>query len=346
MPPPSQARQFFDDIVASPDPVGAVRRLIDSDPPTAETDWLDFKTEHPTDPKQRDKKNRELWSEHLGGFANNQGGVLVWGVDARKKVVGGREIDAACGEVPVADPAGLAAKLVEWQRQATDPPLANVEVRALPLADTPDRGFVVCYVPEGAFKPYRSEQTPEKQYYLRAGANTVVMSRSVLGSLFHPRSRAAFQFRATLTWEPPATGQFMSGGDPGKLACEVGVFNRGTATARDLFVLVSAAGLGGPSKFTPLAGSHRTVQGGDFDVQVDAPIHPHRSTMLFSAEWRIERRGVANYEFTRWPTPVLQFACYCEDQAPQTARLAFGLEELLLQRRMIVEATADGESLS
>ncbi|HJT76274.1 MAG TPA: RNA-binding domain-containing protein, partial [Gemmataceae bacterium] len=81
-PSPSLARGFFEQITQSRDPVAAVRDLINSSPPTAETDWLDFKTEH-LDPKQRDRKTRETWSEALGGFANNQGGVLIWGVDAR-----------------------------------------------------------------------------------------------------------------------------------------------------------------------------------------------------------------------------------------------------------------------
>src|SRR2546423_872105 len=117
MPPLSLARGFFDQIVNDPNPVAAIRRLINSDPPTAESDHFDCKLEHP-DQKQRDKKTKEIWSEALGGFANAGGGVLIWGLDARKKTIDGREIDAVVGEGPVSNPRGLEARLRELQRQA------------------------------------------------------------------------------------------------------------------------------------------------------------------------------------------------------------------------------------
>jgi Putative DNA-binding domain len=189
MPAPTLARDFYDRIVTAPDPVEAIRNLIDLTVPTFETDWLDFKGD-PGDPKrpdlkQRDRKVRELWSEAIGGFANNQGGVLVWGIDARKIDTPHGEIDAASGDKPVDNPIALKSRLIELQRGATDPPLANVLVEAYVIPGSPSRGYVVCYVPQGPFKPYRSEQ-PGPQYYLRAGDNTVVMSRPVLASMFYP----------------------------------------------------------------------------------------------------------------------------------------------------------------
>jgi hypothetical protein len=94
--------------------------------------------------------------------------VLIWGVDARKTSIDGREIDCASAVKPVADPVQLAAKSTEWQRQATDPPLSSVEVNEYELDDSPGTGFVVCHVPERPFKPYRSEQAGPN-YFMRAG---------------------------------------------------------------------------------------------------------------------------------------------------------------------------------
>src|SRR5262245_4101274 len=111
MPPPSLARDFFDGIVNSTDPVAAIQGLVSPDPAKtkAETDWLDFKTEDP-DPRRRDTQIKKTWSEALSGFANNQGGVLVWGIEAKKTNIGGVEIDAACGEKPMTDPLTLRSR--------------------------------------------------------------------------------------------------------------------------------------------------------------------------------------------------------------------------------------------
>src|SRR5438876_253313 len=147
---PSLARQFFEGIVTAADPVAAIRALVNSDPPTFETDWLDFKTEH-ADAKQRDKKNREVWYEALSGFANSGGGVLIWGIDARKMKMPGREVDAACEEKPVTEPFALKSRLIELQRGATDPPLGGVEFAAYELPKAPGTGFVVCFMRGGQF---------------------------------------------------------------------------------------------------------------------------------------------------------------------------------------------------
>jgi predicted HTH transcriptional regulator len=103
---PSIARDFFDRIVNATDPIATIRALVNTVAPVFETDWLEFKTEH-QDPKQRDRKGGQTWSESLGAFANNQGGVLVWGIDARKTQVGGASIGAAIAHKPVENPLAL-----------------------------------------------------------------------------------------------------------------------------------------------------------------------------------------------------------------------------------------------
>ncbi|MFO0821708.1 MAG: ATP-binding protein [Gemmataceae bacterium] len=200
MAPASLARDFFERVLCNLDRVAAIRALINSDPPTTESDWFDVKGEH-IDPKQRDKRSKELWSEVLGGFANNQGGVIIWGLDARPVEIAGKRIDAITKDVPVADAQELARNLGEWRRQATDPPLPNVEI--VPVVNPLDapKGYVVCFVPEGPHKPYRSENA-ERNYYLRSADNTNVMSRSVLASMFfYPKAMASLKLSAKLTYE-------------------------------------------------------------------------------------------------------------------------------------------------
>ena len=88
---PSIARDFFLKITRDPDPVEAIKRLVGATPPEFETEWRDFKS----GAQINDEAAKKTWSKALAGFANTQGGVLIWGVDARKDQATG--IDAACG---------------------------------------------------------------------------------------------------------------------------------------------------------------------------------------------------------------------------------------------------------
>src|SRR6266404_6707775 len=87
---PSIAKEFFLKIVGGLDPAAATKGLVRATPPCFETEWLDFKGAA----RITDQISKRKWSEALAGFANTQGGVLIWGVDARKDPATG--VDAAC----------------------------------------------------------------------------------------------------------------------------------------------------------------------------------------------------------------------------------------------------------
>src|SRR5262245_8072129 len=83
---PSIARELIDRIINAPDKAAQLLAMVKADPPTVEDDWLDCKLE-PTNQKERkqnEMKMKGMWLEALSGFANNEGGVLVWGLYARK----------------------------------------------------------------------------------------------------------------------------------------------------------------------------------------------------------------------------------------------------------------------
>jgi hypothetical protein len=283
MPQPSLARNFFDTILNAADPVTAIRALIHTDPArtTPETDWLEFKTEH-DDPRQRDKRIKEQWSEALGGFANNQGGVLVWGIEARKTKIGASQIDAACGEKPITDPHSVTSRLVELKRGATDPPLANVEVKGYELPDKPGSGFVLCYVPERPFKPYRSEQAGP-HYYLRAGDNFVVMSRSVLEAMFYPRSKAYLWLSVTVRWDAVAESR-------AEFLATVRIHNDGTGSAKDAVLRVTVESYEGNEEmpYRAIPGKQWTSSDPVEDFvpfYCGVPIHPDEMMQACTIKW-------------------------------------------------------------
>lgn len=329
MPTESLARAFFDNLLAG-DRIANIRKLINANPPVQECDWFDVKCENP---KQRDEKNtRKIWSEALGGFANNQGGVLIWGLDARKTQIDGQEIDCICGEAPILAPEAFRSKLTEWQRQATDPILPNVETVAVSLPEDATKGFIVCFIPEGVHKPYRSEYA-DRNYYLRAGDNTVVMSRSVLASMFYPKSKAVFCVRALMRYSHVPNQRLPDGGFVAQLVLQVDLENVGTATAKNTTVWVKPQLTGVVEEPTInvdyqwLRGSY----GGQHELRVkDISIHPGQALRSFTCAWKV--REAPGPDFRVIPTcqePRFDITVFCDNQAQQLIRPRFNGKELI-----------------
>ena len=81
---------------------------------TFENDWLDFKTG-----KFQDDDVKRIWSKIVGAFANNEGGVIVWGLISKKDNNSG--IDAVSSVEYVPDVFALKSELMELRHGAVDP---------------------------------------------------------------------------------------------------------------------------------------------------------------------------------------------------------------------------------
>ena len=337
MPPPSLARNFFEQVRSAPDPVAFIQALTASSPPTYEKDWLDFKL--PPSPKLSDGKWLEIWSKALAGFANNQGGVIIWGIDARKDP--DTQIDAASGMQPVVNPEAVKSRLIELQRQATDPPLANVEIEAYEIPAT-GTGFILCFIPEGPYKPYRTDDG-RKQFYVRSGDNFSVLSRSMLQAMFFPKVRAVFGVKAELSLgKVERPGEF--GVHLAPLSCSVHLTNRGTGTAKQTWVQVShnfakdlqPLHFSCPSMWAQL----RTGTGQEFET--GNPIHPGRAVQLFYVEWKVTAEsppGAKVYDpVPDCPAPSFELGVFCENQERQVIRIEFDMGEVIATGKCVREA--------
>jgi hypothetical protein len=279
-----------------------------------------------------------MWVEALAGFANNQGGVLVWGIEARKDPA--TNVDVASAVKPVDNPLSVKSRLIELQRAGTDPPLANVEIEAYELASAPGTGFVVCFVPEGPFKPYRTEEGRSSQYHLRAGDSFFVMSRSILASMFYPRLQARFRVKSALTWRLlDRVARQMAGQNEeiAALECKTELSNEGTATARNLIVLVRPEIEGNFSDI--LYGSdfcsmrQRKERGREFEFA--RPVHPSEAVGLFQANWTVGALSSArsnNMLVPAYKAPAFTVSIYCDNQDKQEVRIEFDTEEMWAHR--------------
>lgn len=257
----STARQFFDGLIAGGSP--AIEALVSSQ--QHETEWLDFKA---GDSLGDDKST---WSEALCGFANNQGGVLIWGVDARKDSTG---VDAACDLRPVANPSALRTRLLELLRTALEPPLAGVEVRDLLQANL-TCGFVVCFIPESNSKPHRAENLPGKPYKIRIADAFINPSPSLLRSLFFPQSSPQLQVEVDPKWsavmtEPREHSVFF----------DVAIRNVGIVSAKDVHLMLFTFPTALEIRVVPYA--EKTREETANAISLFKPIHPMTRSVVCS----------------------------------------------------------------
>lgn len=178
----SAAKLYFDEILAGG--VTLLESLPGNPEPVIETEWRDFQQEE-------SKSLKEAWSEMLSGFANTEGGVVVWGVRAKKEK--GNPMDCVTGLDKVLKPAEWAERLRGWLLEATDPPVSGVVIKPIPEVGGP--GFVVCHIPESQHKPHRAEFLENKPYKIRTGSNFIDPNPSHLRSMFFPQPQRS----ATIT---------------------------------------------------------------------------------------------------------------------------------------------------
>lgn len=156
----SLAQNYFERFTGDDD-AAVLSALPSSHPKTFEDNWLDFKSG-----KTKPEDLEGVWSKALGAMANAGGGVVVWGIIAKKH--GKPPVDAAESLALVDDVNAFASRLIEISRFATDPPLGGVQVKPIPKGKGEKEGFVVCLIPEGSVKPYMSLKA-KRPFYLRVG---------------------------------------------------------------------------------------------------------------------------------------------------------------------------------
>jgi hypothetical protein len=309
----SNAEALFAEICAATDPFSYLVAMTNSSPPTFETEWLDFKG------KTAPQDVLKTWSEAVSGFANTEGGVLIWGIDCRD--VDG--VDAACGLSLVDDPAALKSRLLTNINQTTDPPVQGIQLREVIGQD--GKGFLVCLIPESGNKPHRAEQKTNKPYMIRAGDSFVVPSPSLLRSMFYPRVAPDIQIEIAPTWqkEPPK----IPAPTEWPFSFEGRLRNVGRATAHDLFVEVRASM---PGKLEPVSYGWRKAEtiSGQNGLELLKPLHPNMVTKCFVFEAQLEAMANTITTCIEPRSPIkFRLLAYARDMEPRHFHVEFTATE-------------------
>jgi len=317
---PSNAASLYDDIIAHAghaDTVAYLRAMVNSNPPTVETEHLDFKSASLNGAPIHDNDVKKTWSEALAGFATTGGGVLIWGIDARKPH--GGTVDQATDLKMVIDPNGLKSRLQQLHHQSTDPPVLGVKIEAFPDPTENGHGFVVCYIPESDYKPHRSEAA-NKRWVIRAGDSFVDASPPVLRSLFFPQRRSYIFLRCGVQTEyMEMAGHRIEA----KSTFAFRLYNEGPSTAENLllqFRPVPNISFSAPQSWKNAS----TVTG--WRLHYPEPIHPGDMIQICNATTRFPLHAPGGKAVIQPPETEFVVQVFATDQLPQECRLLFSPE--------------------
>ena len=149
---------------------------------------LDFKAVSDSSFKNKDDK-RNL-AKALSGFANSSGGVVIWGVDARKNE---DDIDVACEEKPIEKLKLFISKLNSYTGEFVNPIVDGVQHRAIPTSEKTDTGFAASLIPESQSGPHMAK-AGEHRYYKRSGDSFYRMEHFDLEDVFGRRPHPKLEF--------------------------------------------------------------------------------------------------------------------------------------------------------
>lgn len=189
--------------------------------------YLDFKgAARDAAPMQED--DRKTLAEAISGFANSDGGVIVWGVDARKGP-GRDDPDVAQATKPIANLARWISDLNGYTPQYVQPAVTGVEHLLIPKSGSSDTGYAVTYVPKSSALHMATAKLKEQYcYFVRSGSSFVKMEHFMVADRFsrRPRPRLNLSLHYTPTYQP-----YVGSALHALYSFMVGIHNAGLGTA-------------------------------------------------------------------------------------------------------------------
>lgn len=272
---------------------------------------LDFKTVKSASLASTD--DRKNLAAAISGFANSSGGLIVWGIEARKNAEG---IDCAAALAPVEQPALLLSRLNSLTGEATDPMPHGVRHKLIEVS--PGHGVCVTLVPESDAGPHMAK-LGENRYYKRSGDGFYKMEHYDIADMFGRRRK------------PKLSVFYRVVGRYSNAEVHLGIRNEGRATARAPFFAFESTGTlqrsrygldgNGNEGLTWLRAANAGLQwayGGGMDMA----LHPGMAHEVASLTLGIPARPAPNEDV------VVSYAIACEDQPLERGKLIIPVSEL------------------
>ncbi|MDD4201998.1 MAG: ATP-binding protein [Candidatus Omnitrophica bacterium] len=184
--------------------------------------------------------DRKNLAKAISGFANSEGGVVVWGVDCSKDNYSG--YDVARAKMPIEDVDKFVAFLEGAVSGCTIPAHNKIENHGIKQKGR-NSGFVITLVPKSPGAPHQAVY--KYYYYMRAGSNFLPVTHSILAGMFGKRPYP--HIVPIYDYYPPQIKRSRTKDHEIIIKICFTVNNNGVGIAHDIFINIDIATLPGPN---------------------------------------------------------------------------------------------------
>lgn len=155
---------------------------------------LDFKLKHNPSVGAFDKDDRKNLSEALSGFANSEGGVILWGVGTRRQGDG----DRAAEVKPILDLRRFMSDLAQLTPEMVSPAVMGVRHVPILAPGETNAGIALTLIPQSDLTPHMARGPSMQRYYRRTGDTFRPLEHYEVADLFGRRAHPVMD--AGFTW--------------------------------------------------------------------------------------------------------------------------------------------------
>jgi hypothetical protein len=176
---------------------------------------------------------KKTFAKVVSGFANSEGGIVVWGVDGRKDEKG---VDAASDLRPLPNAAAVLSQLQSLTGDSVSPIVDGVSHRLIDVEN--GAGCIATLVPASDAGPHMAK-LGENRYYKRSGDSFYVLEHFDLADMFGRRAQPLL----VVTIKPKVGSRSYSAAQGHKVWLEpiIVIENQGRGMARFPYLRVKAS---------------------------------------------------------------------------------------------------------
>jgi len=152
---------------------------------------IEFKQKEDSRSGELGDGDKRSFSRALAGFANADGGVLVFGVETKK---GSDNLDRAVALKPITGHMSMVARLRDAVFNTTHPTINGVRIEPIDVVSGNMSGYVKCLIPQSDKPPHRAMQA-EREYWRRTNGAYQRMEHYELEDVFGRRLRPFLALR-------------------------------------------------------------------------------------------------------------------------------------------------------
>jgi hypothetical protein len=322
-------RDLYEQLVAGGEP--AVVQLLTER--RQENVALEFKTKEKANAGGYSKDDKRNLGIALSALSNSMGGLIVWGIEAKKDADG---VDCATALKPIADIERFKADVTRLLSDALIPRHEGIFVEAITAHEPKGAGYLAIYVERSERRPHRCEFGVGR-YFKRTGDSSVAMEHYDIEDSF---KRIVVPWLQVEWLIRPGGARGGPDGNFRQVAIDIHLCNPSPVTARFPYLILSSvrgANVQPQVKYAFLRFGMelRGDRGGyHFAGSADDVIHPELSqpvSQLLTAEIRVFPRGGGQCQVSRGSVqPVIAaYRCGCYNSRPTAGEFTISDDELV-----------------